>query len=77
MRKAILMLHAATMAMISANSDKNALTVSRYKPVYIPSHMMGAFGHSGIIGTGKQRKKKSNKIHDSRMLRKKHARKNR
>lgn len=41
----------------------------------INRYQMGAFGYSGIVGTGKSRKKKSNKIHHSRMLRRKHAKK--
>lgn len=34
-----------------------------------------SFGYSGIVGNGKSRKKKTNKLHRSRMLKRKHAKK--
>jgi len=38
-------------------------------------YQMSSFGYSGIVGNGKGRKKKSNKLHHSRMLKRKHAKK--
>lgn len=71
-------LHALTAAMLGhlMASSTNS-TYPTVPPQGIPSYMMGHFGQPMISGNGKSRKKKSNKLHRSRMLRRKHARKNR
>ena len=44
-------------------------------PTYMNYNVQSVSGYSGIVGNGKSRKKKTNKLHRSRMLKRKHARK--
>jgi len=58
------------MMLAGANSTKRDFPTPS-----IRSYQMSSFGYSGIVGSGKGRKKKSNKLHHSRMLKRKHAKK--
>lgn len=63
--------HPATLAILAMHAMA-ANQTALLPPV--KSYMMGFYGQPMIVGNGKSRKKKSNRLHRSRMLRRMHRR---
>ena len=74
MRKSIALLP-VLMGLATANEDESYRYENLPRTLYDGSKRSGFYRYSGIVGNGKSRKKKTNKLHRSRMLKRKHAKK--